>query len=260
MKKRFTPPPRSSNSPAGLVLFGSHAVAAAWLNPKRRCLRLWVTPAASKAFTPHLEQAKRLGLSRPSPEMVEPAALDRHTPPGAVHQGIAVEVQPLEAPDLENLLENAPEQACLVVLDQVTDPHNVGAILRSACAFGALAVLVTEHHAPNTTGTLAKAACGALEHTPIVRLGNLAQAMLKMQKAGFWCIGLAQEGREALHRLTLPPRLALLLGAEGEGLRRLTRDNCDTLAHLPTQAPLPSLNVSNAAALAIYEVMRQRGG
>jgi 23S rRNA (guanosine2251-2'-O)-methyltransferase len=147
-----------------------------------------------------------------------------------------------------------------LVLDQVTDPHNVGAILRTACAFGVDAVIVTERNASATTGTLAKTASGALEYTPLVRVHNLAQTLGRLQKENFWCIGLDETGALPLHKTRPPKRTALVLGAEGEGLRRLTRENCDEIAKLPTHPPVGSLNVSNAAAVAIYEVMRERAG
>lgn len=242
------------------MLFGLHAVSAAWLNEKRRVLRLLIAAQAQKAFTPIREDAHKKNIRRPVPEMVDARAIEKLLPPAAVHQGIVAEVEPLPELALEDLLEAPHAHGCFVVLDQVTDPHNVGAILRSACAFGARALLVTERHASATTGTLAKAASGALEHTPIVRIGNMAQALEKMQKGGYWCIGLDETGRQALHEIKMPPKVALVMGAEGDGLRRLTMEKCDEIAKLPTQPPVGSLNVSNAAAVAIYEVMRAHAG
>ncbi len=240
-----------------IAIFGFHAVAAAWLNPRRVCRRLLLTTAGKKTLDEILPQARKLNVRRPDFEMVEHSTLDKLVPSGAVHQGIVLTVEALPEPDLEDVLGDENEKACLIVLDQVTDPHNVGAILRSASAFGAKALLVTERHAPATTGTLAKAASGALEHVPIVRVSNLAQSLGILQKANYWCIGLDESGPNNLHQIKMPQKVALVLGAEGEGLRRLTRERCDEIARLPTKPPIGSLNVSNAAAVALYEVMRK---
>jgi 23S rRNA (guanosine2251-2'-O)-methyltransferase len=171
-------------------------------------------------------------------------------------------VQHLEQPDIYEVCGTADEAASrlLLVLDQVTDPHNVGAILRSAAAFGARAVIVTERNAASESGVLAKAASGALEHVPLVPVTNLARAMAQMKEAGFWCIGLAAEAAETLGDIDLSGRVAIVLGAEGTGMRRLTQDSCDKLARLPTGGPIAQLNVSNAAAIALYEVARRRPG
>lgn len=242
---------------AGVQLFGLHAVGAAWLNPARHCLRLSLTQASLRQFETVMAQAKKLNLKRPSPEIVDVRAIDKLLPSGSVHQGILLEADNLPERDLEDFLAVQPLPASIVVLDQVTDPHNVGAILRSACAFGIGAVLVTERHAASQTGILAKTASGALEHTPIIRMGNMAQTLKKLQDAGYWCIGLDETGVQSLHQIKMPTKVALVLGAEGEGLRRLTIENCDEIAKLPTTPPVGSLNVSNAAAVAMYEVMRQ---
>lgn len=243
------------------LLFGLHAVRAALLNPKRVCHRLLVTAAGAEEMADTLAEAQAAGLRRPQPETVERATLDAALPDGATHQGIVLVVDPLSEPALEPLLAGlaADAPAVVVVLDQVTDPHNVGAILRSASAFGATAVLMTDRNAPPATATLAKIACGALEHVPLVRLGNLARALKLLQEAGFWCYGLDEHAPEVLGAGALPARTALLLGAEGTGLRRLTRELCDALVRLPTGGPVASLNVSNAAAVALYETVRQAG-
>ena len=252
----------SASPKGGQRLYGVHAAAAAWLNPARECLRLSVSESGFEAMEATLDAAKKSGLRRPQPELRDRADLDRMVPAGSVHQGIVLEVKPLEELGLEDILvqaDSAEGGVCLVILDQVTDPHNVGAVLRSASAFGAAAVLVTERHAPEVTGVLAKSASGALETTPIVRVGNLARALDDLRDAGFWTIGLAEEGAQTLAQLDLTGRVALAMGAEGPGLRRLTRERCDALARLPTQGPIGSLNVSNAAAVALYEVARRRG-
>lgn len=258
--------PERSNAPAvhaaprgGMIyLFGVHAVVAAWCNPLRVCRRLLVSENGRKQIEGALRQAAGLKLHRPQPEVVDPRMLDKLAGAGAVHQGIVLEAEPLPEIELDDLLESENPPALLVMLDQVTDPHNVGAILRTACAFNAGAVLMTERHAAAATGTLAKIASGALEHTPLVRVPNLSQVLGKLQKAGYWCIGLDETGERALHEIKMAERTVLVMGAEGEGLRRLTRESCDEIAKLPTQPPIGSLNVSNAAAVAIYEFRRQR--
>lgn len=242
----------------GVQLFGFHAVEAAWLNPKRYCRRLLVTQNSLKQFEPVLHKAKKLNLKRPAAEVVDGRVIDRLLAQGTVHQGIVLEADNLPEMEVEDILALDHAPGLLVILDQVTDPHNVGAILRSACAFGTGAVLVTERHAAGAVGIIAKTASGALEHMPLVRIGNLSQALKKLQHAGYWCIGLDESGASALHEIKMPEKVALVLGAEGEGLRRLTIENCDEIAKLPTQPPIGSLNVSNAAAVAIYEVMRAR--
>lgn len=240
------------------MLWGIHAVREAWLNPRRKCFRLWVTDAAGKALAGAMAAAALEGIERPRPETVERSELDRLLPPHSVHQGAVLDASPLPEPQLHSVLKAAGESGLIVVLDQVTDPHNVGAILRSAAAFGAGAVIMTERNAPPVTGVLAKSASGAVERVPLVRVPNLARAMNDIQEAGFWCIGLAGEAERDLGSLDLSGKTALVLGAEGEGMRRLTRETCDELARLPTDEAMDSLNVSNAAAVALYEARRQK--
>ena len=181
-------------------------------------------------------------------------------PEDAVHQGLALEIEPLESTDLDDVLRAAKlaPRAVLVVLDQVSDPHNVGAALRAAAAFGAKAVIVAAHGAPSATGALAKAASGALELVPLIPMVNLARTLAQLKEAGFWCCGLDERASQALAELDLGPRVALIFGAEGSGLRRLVRENCDYLARLPTTEAMPSLNVSTAVAIALYELARPR--
>ena len=196
-------------------------------------------------------------------QILDRAAFDRLLPEGAVHQGWALEVDPLLEADLDDVLraaEVAQGRSIVLVLDQVSDPHNVGAILRSAAAFGALAIIIGEHGAPPATGVLAKAASGALDTVPLVRAVNLARALDKLKEGGFWCCGLDETAPASLASVDLGPRVALVLGSEGAGLRRLVRERCDYLARLPTRPMLPSLNVSNAAAVALYELMRGEPG
>lgn len=235
-------------------IYGRHAVAAALANPARRCLRLVCTRETAEATTALLLGA-RAALAPPAPDILDRHALGALLPPGAVHQSMALESERLPKPDLETVLAAIPPEGAphiLVLLDQVTDPHNVGAILRSAAAFAALAVVVPEHGAPPVTGTLAKAASGATEIVPLVHVTNLARCLERVKEEGFWCVGLDGAAPERLGALDLPPRIALVLGAEGAGLRRLVREHCDFLAHLPTRGTLSSLNVSNAAAVALF--------
>ncbi len=270
MSRRNPAPPAATPAPAPATraakasrptfLYGLHAVAAAWLNPSRECRRLLITEPALAALSPALERARALGLPRPSPVTVGRPELDKVLPAGAVHQGVALEAAPLPEADLEDLLRLPEDQrpGAVVVLDQVTDPHNVGAILRSAAAFGAGAVIVTERHAPETTGVLAKSASGAVDAIPLIRVTNLARALSDLQKGGYWCVGLDESGRRPLPELDLSGRVAIVLGAEGAGLRRLTQERCDDIARLPTSGQIATLNVSNAAAVALYEWARRR--
>ena len=231
-------------------LYGRHAVVAALANPERRIERLFATR----------EMADRLKaeIGKTDTAIVTREDLNQRLPAGAVHQGIAALVAPLEEPMLEDLLARCDDDALVLALDQVTDPHNVGAILRSAAAFGAAGVVVTDRHAPADTGVLAKAASGALEVVPLVRAVNLARALDQLKEAGFWRYGLDENGEAAIGTLDLRGRACIVLGAEGEGLRRLTAEKCDRLITIPTSAALAALNVSNAAAVAAYEWARQR--
>lgn len=238
--------PRAGRQPAWI--YGLHATAAALTNPARRMRRLVATA----------EGAERLARAVPTAhaEIVDRRALEQLLPPGAVHQGVALDADPLEQPDLTEIVAGAAEHTVVVVLDQVTDPHNVGAVLRSAAAFGAAAVIQTERGAAGATGVTAKAASGALEVVPLVTVTNLARALESLKAGGFWCIGLDGSAERTLASAAPSGRVALVLGAEGTGLRRLTREHCDILVKLPTRPPVASLNVSNAAAVALYELAR----
>jgi 23S rRNA (guanosine2251-2'-O)-methyltransferase len=243
----------------GVWLYGIHPVLAAIANPERRTFRVIISTEAETALAPRvagLAQGHPGGL--PQPQVMPREALERLLPRGAVHQGIAAQVDVLEAPDLDDIIRatDGHESARVIVLDQVTDPHNVGAIIRSAAAFGAAAVVMPERNSPPTTGTLAKAASGAIERVPLVRVVNLSRALDQMKKAGYWCVGLDAGASTALHQADLTGKVALVLGAEGEGLRRLTREHCDLMVRIPIMRGMESLNVSNAAAVALYELVR----
>ena len=224
-------------------LWGRHAIAAALANPERRFVRIWATR----------EAADMLEIPREIPvTFADVADLGRLVPRDAPHQGLVAEVERLDDILLADLLDRAEDGRPLLVLDQVTDPHNVGAILRSAAAFDALGIVTQDRHAPGESGALAKAASGALETVPWARVVNLARALDEIAEAGFWRIGLAGEAEATIAEALGPPRVALVLGAEGEGLRANVGAHCDTLARLPISSAIESLNVSNAAAIALY--------
>jgi 23S rRNA (guanosine2251-2'-O)-methyltransferase len=222
------------------LLFGWHSVKAALENPDRHFHRLLATENGAR----RLEEA---GLtSRLSPEIVRPQLIDALLSADSVHQGLYAEVDPLPAPELDEI-----PPGLILVLDQVTDPHNFGAIVRSAAAFDAKAIVTTARHSPEATGVLAKSASGGLEHVPIVLVQNLSRAMTELKDSGFQLVGLAEEGELDLADAPLRAPLALVIGAEGKGLRQLTRDTCDLLARLDLPGAIKSLNVSNATALAL---------
>lgn len=230
--------------------WGRHAVGAALANPARRAVKLWATRDA----------AARLDLPADLPvTLADVADLGRLVPPDAPHQGLVLDVDPLPDAYLDELLER-PGPATLLVLDQVTDPHNVGAILRSAAAFDAVGIVTQDRHSPPESGALARAASGALELVPWVRVVNLARALDEIAEAGFWRIGLAGEATRSLAATLGPARIALVLGAEGEGIRPNTAAHCDELARLPISPRVESLNVSNAAAISLYAAMTGRTG
>lgn len=228
-------------------LWGRHAVTAALANPERTVRKLWVTreAAASLDIPPVLPVV-----------YADVADLGRLVPSDAPHQGLVAEVEPLEDVWLGDLLDQGADgHRPLVVLDQVTDPHNVGAVLRSAAAFDALGIVTQDRHAPPESGALARAASGALETVPWVRVVNLARALEEMAEAGYWRIGLTGHASQTLAQALGPEKVAIVLGAEGEGMRQNTEAHCDELAKLPISAKVESLNVSNAAAIALYAVV-----
>ena len=224
-------------------LWGRHAVAAALDNPRRSVVKAWATRDAAE----FMQFPKDVAVT-----LADVADLGRLVPSDAPHQGVVVEVEPLEEVWLDELVADAPDGAVLLVLDQVTDPHNVGAILRSAAAFGAIGILTQDRHSPPESGALAKAASGALERVKWVRAVNLARALDEIAEAGFWRIALTGDADTDLKEALGPKRIALVLGAEGPGLRPNTREHCDALARLPIGDAVESLNVSNAAAVALY--------
>ncbi|MDT8758818.1 23S rRNA (guanosine(2251)-2'-O)-methyltransferase RlmB [Sphingomonas psychrotolerans] len=238
---------RPSQAPASRPRFyGRHAVLAALANPERNVRKLWGTREALAA----LDIPPVIPIT-----YADAADLGRLVPGDAPHQGLVAEVDPLEEIWLGDLLEQgAGDRRPLVVLDQVTDPHNVGAVLRSAAAFDALGIVTQDRHAPPESGALARAASGTLETVPWVRVVNLARALEEIAEAGFWRVGLTGHAKGTLAEVMGEGRIALVLGAEGEGMRQNTEAHCDELARLPISHKVESLNVSNAAAVALYAI------
>lgn len=243
---------RRASAAETVWLFGLHAVRDALMNPARERLRLIVTQNALEKLREAVEFA---GME---PEIVDARKFTAPIDPESVHQGAALEVKPLNWGSLEDIaLGEGPEPARIVLLDRVTDPHNVGAILRSAEVFGARAVVGVERHAAPETGSLAKTASGALERQPYIRVKNLAEAMEQLKSWGYLVLGLAGEAEQEIEQAVAGRRdrpVALVMGAEGPGLREKTRDTCDALVKIPFAAEFGSLNVSNAAAIALYAV------
>jgi len=242
--------PRGAETRAGdgaVILYGWHTVKAALENPARRIRRLFATENAARRLA---EDGLALDVLSPDveTELVRPDAIAHRLGPDAVHNGLLAEADPLPSPELDEL-----EPAGIVlVLDQITDPHNVGAILRTAAGFAVAAVVTTARHSPEATGVLAKSASGALEYVPIVTVQNLARALELLRERGYLLVGLDSTGDIDLGDAPLRAPLALVLGAEGKGLRQLTRATCDRVARLDLPGRIKSLNVSNAAALALY--------
>jgi 23S rRNA (guanosine2251-2'-O)-methyltransferase len=224
------------------VLYGWHTVAAALANPARRIRSILATENAVRRLA---EEGIALAVT---PQLVKPDVIAARLPADAVHQGLLVQADPLPSPAIEDLAGDG----IVLALDQITDPHNVGAILRSAAAFAVKAIVLTARHSPEATGALAKAASGALEHVPLVTVTNLARGLCVLRDKGFHLVGLDSEGAADLASTELAAPLALVLGAEGKGLRQLTRQTCDVVARLELPGAIASLNVSNAAAVALY--------
>ncbi len=242
---------------AGDWIWGRHAVVAALGNPARLCKRLVATPEAAEALSLETRPGMEDGQG-PALEIIARPEIEALLPPGAIHQGVALRALPLPPVSLGEILPPeavAPPGSApirIVLLDQVTDPQNLGTILRTAAAFGARAVVVPKRHAPELTGAVIKAASGAVEKLALVRVANLAAALAELKDHGFWTVGLDARAEDRIDRFDFPARTALVLGSEGGGLRRLTRENCDYLAHIPFSGEMESLNVAAAAAIALY--------
>lgn len=260
--------PRTQNaSSIKFPIYGLHAALETWLNPRRQIHDLYLTEAGKNNFENTLRRAVKEGLKRPEPKIIEKKTLDHMLPQGAVHQGIAISCAPLaelSAKDLairaaSNDTNKKQKRSVLLMLDQVTDPHNVGAILRTACAFGATGVIMQRKHAPELSGVLAKIATGAVEHLPVAQETNLSRALEILKEKDYFVIGLDEHDHNTIQNVIadgLPDKIVLVLGSEGDGIRRLIKENCDIITCLPTQKPIESLNVSNAAAVALFQVLQ----
>jgi 23S rRNA (guanosine2251-2'-O)-methyltransferase len=246
-RERFERARRDSLKPEAdgpIVMYGWHTVTAALQNPARNHRKLLATENAARRLT---DEGIKSSIE---PEVVRPTAIAERLLPDAVHQGLYLETDALPSPAVEDL----PAKGIALVLDQITDPHNVGAIFRSAAAFGVSAIVTTLRHSPEATGALAKAASGALERVPLISVQNLARGLTALKDNGFLVIGLDGEGDADLATLALRAPVALVLGAEGKGLRQLTKESCDHVARIKLPGELKSLNVSNAAAVSLYIV------
>ena len=236
---------RGKKAQKSYYLYGVHACEAALANDARDVLRMLSTKPMQDRFV-SIRRDVRF-------EVVEGKVLEKLLPAGAVHQGIALEVAALDGMHLDEVMA---EKKPLLMLDQVTDPHNVGAILRSAAAFGVAALIVPYDHAPPEGGVMAKAACGAMDMVPIVTVTNLAQTIKSLKEHGYWIAGLDGTARQDIEKVADYMPICVVMGAEGKGLRRLTAELCDILLKIPMDARMESLNVSNAAAITLYELFK----
>lgn len=252
---RETRPARASRVSLGPRpnLFGQHAVRESWLNPKRSIHALYITEDTEKTFAAWPAPK----VARPIPVIVTKDDLDRMLGRDSVHQGFAISAAPLEESFVQDIISigAGKKKSVVLMLDQVTDPHNVGAILRSASAFGADGVVMQKRHAPELEGVLCKTACGAVDHLLVAYETNLSRSLEELTEAGYTIIGLDEHAETSLSAIEPPEKCVLILGAEGDGMRRLIREHCDVLVTLPTQKPINSLNVSNAAAVALYALI-----
>ncbi len=250
----------TSTAPSqALWIYGIHACIKALKNPQRRILRLVCVDSHQAPITSLLAE-NHIDLDALSLQ-IEPMNISTLTsllPKDAVHQKIALCAKKLPVPPLETYLKNLNGPGTFLCLDQITDPHNVGAILRSCAAFDIDGICLTERHSPELTGILAKAASGALENLSLFMINNLSQTLETFKKHEFWCLGLAEEGTHLLGNYDIPERVVFILGSEGKGLRPLTRKNCDILLNIPTSPEFPTLNVSVAAGICLYENARHK--
>lgn len=241
---------KMSAKPLSLWLYGRHAVLAALCNPRRRVSRLLLTEKNQATLPSEVRER----LHNTKVELVDNQKISELLPEAAVHQGWACHVDALQ----ELGLSFCKDKQRVLLLDQVTDPHNIGAIMRSAAAFDVDALIMTERHAPGETGIVAKVACGALEQVPVIYVTNVAQSLDMLKKQGFWVLGLDGKADTALHEAPQYDKTVFILGAEGKGMRQRTQESCDVLVSLPMSKKMESLNVSNAAAVALYQLYVQK--
>ncbi|MFZ4761587.1 MAG: 23S rRNA (guanosine(2251)-2'-O)-methyltransferase RlmB [Alphaproteobacteria bacterium] len=250
--------PKIASIPLDHLIYGQHAIEAAWCNSKRRIDSLYITEDSLKGLLPFIEKAIALNIKRPTPQIVSNQELNRILPPQAVHQGMAIKALPLEQPNLDDIIRRTQiGKSCrLLILDQVTDPHNIGAIMRSAAAFNATSIIVQSRHAPPITAVLAKAACGAVEMVDYIDVVNLSRTIEELKENGFMAVGMDGNTTQEINVLytynPAPEKIAMVLGAEGTGMRRLVKESCDILIKLPSNPQMPSVNVSNAAAIGLF--------
>jgi len=248
-RRHFYPKPEAKSG-GGLWLYGLHAVKAALANPDRKVKRAVLTTRAAEEIGPKL-------LGKVRHEIADGDTVSKLLPAGAVHQGVALQCDPLPKRDLEDVLDMPSEKRrVIVIMDQISDPQNAGAILRTAAAFGVTAVIVQDRHAPPESGALAKAASGALDSIPYIQVVNISRALEQLGEREFWRVALAGDGDGPLKDVMPAGDVALVMGSEGAGIRRLVRENCDVSAYVPIDSAMESLNVSNAAAIALYEIRR----
>ncbi len=247
--KKKPPSSKSEKRENDRLLFGVHAVRAALENQKRVVKNIWVTDNALKQIEATIDPDRH-----PTPIKTDRKIIEKKLPPHTVHQGIVIDTDPLEETFLSDIVVRASqrEKMTLVVLDQVTDPHNIGAILRSMSAFGAAALIVHKRHAPPITGTIAKIATGAVEHIPVIRVQNLGDALEELKSTGFTILGMSEHADQTIDKKQFQSKNVLVMGAEGKGMRQKTESLCDALIKLPTQGPIQSLNVSVATAIALF--------
>lgn len=241
------PVSNSHQKEGGYWLYGLHSVQAALKNPLRQKNRLLATQETFDTLMTKLERPLNISY-----EIVDRMMLDRFCGRDAVHQGVALQVMPLPEPDLEDIVKR---HGPVLILDQVTDPRNVGAILRSAMAFGAAGIIMQDRHSPEESGVLAKAASGALDSVLVMKVVNLSRIMKQLKEKGFWVLGMDAQGEVLNGQNYKKRKVALVLGAEGKGLRQLVRQNCDEIVSLYMAGDIDSLNVSVAGAIALYEII-----
>ena len=237
--------PKHSDS---VFLYGRNSVEAALANPERECVRLFASERAASALDKALSERVAM-LSMPGPEMFSGLI-----PADAPHQGLVLEVRPLPGQSIEDMQPLEGRKNIILMLDQVTDPQNVGACLRSAAAFGARALITQDRNSPMESGALARASAGGLEVTPWLRVANLAQTLEALREMGYWHVGLDGSTKQTLKQVSLGDNIVIVMGSEGKGLRPLVQKSCDMIAKIPMSGPIESLNVSNAAAIALYQL------
>lgn len=253
MSKKFTSQPSSKSS---LILYGRHPIMAAMANPNRKINKILCTKDNYDELKEHCQKHKvNLGLVN----TVDKREIDRVVPREAVHQGFAMYCQELEEFSLEDIciLADEKEDCHVLVLDQVTDPQNIGAIIRSCVAFDTLALIMQDKNSPNETGAMAKASAGTIENLPICRVTNLSRAIQQLKTAGFWTVGMDGYAKTTIDKMNKSGKIAIIMGSEGKGMRRLVEEACDSTVRLPTSDKVESLNVSTAAAIALYEVSKK---